>query len=355
MATKIALVVGLILLLVIIGVVAWAMKIFRILRRANKAVANLATQPSRINVEPEPQPQWHKPKVINDYSNQLRALGFEEVGAFSIPEMGGLMILGLVHPREGLSSVVYDHTQRPASFDICADYTDGSTVTATSSAIGKSLDKRPTDLILWLGTTNAREILQAVQNHAASAPRQPIHKDEFSARFKRSYAKSVNWRLKKGGSSREEIRRHAEAKGHKLTDAQIEQSYQNLRGGYLKRLQSGCIAQYLDDQKPSADEWERIRLQTFVIAETLELKEIIGTLSDHVNLDNEQRHQLEKVEQNFGENAIVVMGKILDQNIAALGLEKIGAVQEPVSAIILKAPPMSARQRVLHGIQPGLK
>ncbi len=197
--------------------------------------------------------------------------------------------------------------------------------------------------------------MQAVQSHQASAPRKPIARDEFADHFKHAYAKSVNWRLKKGGASREEIRRRAEAKGHDFTDEQVEHSYQNLRAAYLNQLQAGCIAQYLDDQKPSVAEWERIRGQTFAVAETLELKEVIQTISDHVMLDEEQRHQLEKVEMTFGENGASVAGKILDQNIADLGLEKLGEVREPVSAIILKARPASPEQRVLRNIQGGLK
>ena len=188
------------------------------------------------------------------------------------------MILGLVHPAEGLLSVVYDHTKTVPGFDICADFTDGTTVSATSSATGNTLDKRPTDPILWMGTTDAREILKAVQNHQASAPRQPIRKDEFAAHFQRGFAKSVNWRLKKVGVSREEIRRRAEEKGHKFNDEQIEESYRNLRVGYLVMLQNGCLAQFLDEQKMPADEWERLRPRAFAIAETLELKEITRCL-----------------------------------------------------------------------------
>jgi hypothetical protein len=350
MIIKILGILGILFLLVVVAIGAWLVRVIRIVMRASKSAADMAAMPARITLESEAEPQWHSPKVINEYADQLRALGFEEVGAYSLPEMGGLMILGLVHPAEGLLSVVCDHTKCPPSFDICADYTDGSTVSGTSSAMGSALDKRPNDLILWLGTTNAHAVLQAVQHHAGTAPRKPIGKNDFVAHFKDGYARSVNWRLKKGGASREEIRRQAEKMGHKMTEEQIEESYQSLRAGYRMQLQACCLAQYLDDQKPSADEWERLRPHVFALAETLELKEIIETLADQVTLDDEQRRQLDKVEKNFGENAVVVMGKILDQNIAALGLEKIGEVSEPVSALILKASPVrpTGAQSHLH-------
>src|ERR1700690_3476259 len=97
-ATRIALIVGLVVVLVIVRSVLRYLKVFKIIRRKNKTAANLAGMSSRINLELEPNPQWHNSKVINEYADQLKALGFEDAGAYSIPELGGLMILGLVHP-----------------------------------------------------------------------------------------------------------------------------------------------------------------------------------------------------------------------------------------------------------------
>jgi hypothetical protein len=354
MLVKIVLIAVLVVLAVVLAVAVLAVTWLRRVVRSAAGGSKLGILPARVSLLPEPNPQWHDSATINNYAAQLRALGFEDAGAFSIPEMGGLMVLGLVHPRDGLASIIYDHKNRPISFEILEDFTDGSSVTATSSSIGSALDKRPNNPILWLGTTNAREILQAVQDHAASAPRKPIAKTEFVDRFKAGYARSVNWRLKKGGASRDEIRRHAEKKGRTLTDEQIEQSYRNLRVGYLKNLQSGCIAQFLDDQKPSANEWERIRTQTFAIAETLELNELVETISEHTSLDAEQRHQLGKVAKNFGEDAVAVMRRILDQDIASLGLELLAEVKEPVAALILQAP-ASIRRRGPQVLEPALK
>jgi hypothetical protein len=335
-ALKIALVVLAVLVLVVCGIVLWLLKV---IRQAVKTAMASAPQPCRVTLEPEPNPQWLKPEIITGYAKELRALGFEDVGAFRIPEMRGLLILGLVHPGEGLLSVVYDHNKAPKpTFDICADFTDGSTISATNSAAGSELDRQPNHPILWLGEVGAGKILEAVQKFPAPAPRQSISKKDFVGHFKTAYARSINWRLKKGGASRDEIRRQAEKKGKPLTDEQLETSYQNLHQKYLQQLQAGCIAQYLDDQKPAAAEWERIQTRTFAIAETLELKEIIEIISGNVELDEAQQQQLGKVQKNSGEDAIAVMERILDQNIATLGLKKIGGVTEPVRALIMLAP-----------------
>lgn len=339
LALKIGLVLLAVVALVILVIVGW---FINVLKKAVKSAAEsvAAAQPCRVTLKPESNPEWRTPDVINRYAGDLRAIGFEEVGTFSIPELGGMMILGLVHPTEGLLSVVYDHRRQKApTFDIVADYADGSSVSATNSSAGDALDKRPNHPILWLGdSVSASDVLERVQKFEAPAARQPIRKEDFAEHFKKGYARSINWRLKKGGASRDEVRRQAAKKGQQLTDEQVENVYQKLHHRYLRQLQEGCIAQYLDDQKPAAGEWERIRPQTFAIAETLELKEIIATISEYVDLDEEQTHQLEKIEKNFGEDATVVMNRILDQNIASLGVKKLGEVAEPVRALILLSP-----------------
>src|ERR1051325_3492622 len=325
--------------LIVAGAVFW---FIRFIRRAVKDALDVPScPPCRVNPEPEPSPQWRSPALIAQYGGELRALGFEDVGAFQIPEMGGLLMLGLVHPAERLVGVVYDHKKIDPTCDICCDFEDGTGLSATNSSSGDTLDKRPGHPILWLGKNNAREVLDAVQKHSAPAPRKPIEREGFVAHFKKSYAEGMNWRLKKGGSSREEIRRHAEKKGQQLDKDQLEECYSSLRAAYVVELQAGCIAQYLDEQRTPAVEWERVRERTFAIPETLEPQEVVEAIANATDLDDEQRYQLDKVEKVFGETALNVLDKILAQNIGALGLQKLGEVTEPVGAYILLAPAAS--------------
>ena len=102
------------------------------------------------------------------------------------------------------------------------------------------------------------------------------------------------------------------------------------------------MAQYLDEQNLVAAEWERIQDRTFAIPETLELKEVVEVISTAMCLDDEQRHALEKVQTAFGETALNVAERILNANVGALGLRKLGEVKEPVPAVILLAPENNA-------------
>lgn len=334
-ALKILGVIALLFLLLLVLAAAW---LWRKFRAVAQALQTPSTPPCRVALEPEPDPQWRSPEIIQRFAAEFRELGFAESGAFHIPELGGLQLRSFVHPAERYAAVIYDHTKIAPTFDIVCEFEDGTELSATNTTMGDTLDKRPGHTTLWLGDVNVREVFEAVQQHPQPSPRIPVRGDEFAAKFQKSYAKGMNWRLKKGGSSREEIRRQVEKDGTKLEDEQFEEVYANLREGYLRELQAGCIAQYLDDQQLAAADWERLRSRVFAIPETMELKELIEALEGQLDLDAEQTHQLAKLEKPFGETAVDVMNRILEQNIGALGLEKLGEVTEPVRALILISP-----------------
>lgn len=334
-ALKIIGVLAILAVLVIGSALFWFL---RIIRKAIKAEADTPATPCRVNPEPEPNPQWRNPTQIEKFTAEFRAAGFECAGAFSIPEMGGLQILGFAHLRERLYGAIYDHEKMDPTFEVCCDFEDGTGVSATNTDTGKTLDKRPDYTILWLGKVSVGEAIQAVAAHPTSSARKPASCDQFVACLKKEYSRSVNWRMKKGGVSREEIKRQAKANGLELTEEQLEESYQRLRESYLRELQAGCISQFLDEHKLAAAEWERIRERTLAIPETMDVREVSEAMQNTLNLDEEQRHQLGQVTAAFGETGVDLTRRILTQNIGALGLEALGEVQEPVHAIILKTP-----------------
>jgi hypothetical protein len=327
---------GILLLAIGVALLIWLAK--RFFRRAMAADQII---PCRATLEPEPNPQWRSAAAVNGFINELRAIGFQDIGSFQLPELGGLLIHALWHPQEPAYAVVYDHKRMEPTMDVLCRFTDDTSVTATNTNMGRSLDTRPGAKTHWLGKASARHLFDAVRNHPHTAPPCAHTPEEFVARFQRAYAESMDWRLKKGGVSRDEIRRQAEQDGHSLTDEQFNEAYEMQREQYRRQLQEGCIAQFLDKSKMPAVEWEKIHSRAVVIPETFELKEIIEILDGAtclLSLDTEQRHQLEKLPLHFGENGIDIARKLLAENVAGLGLVKVGEVTEPVPAWILLVP-----------------
>jgi len=330
---KIIAIVTLVVLIVVIAGVGFVIRLFR-----NAVRSAASSPPCRINPEPEPSPQWRTPGKMLQYANEFKALGFDEIGAFAMPEMGGLQILAFAHPGERLYGIIYDHKKLAPTFDIVCDFEDHTGLSATNSKAGRTLDKRPGHPILWLGDDRVGAVLEAVKQHPQPVARVPVSAEKFLSHFKRSYAESMNWRMKKGGVSREEIRRQAESKGKTLDEESLNEIYKNLRNAHIEELKRGCLAQYLDELQIPAAEWERVQARAVVIPETLETAEVIQALEDVLTLDQEQHHALRQLGSLTRQTALEIADEIMDRNIAALGLEKHGEVREPVRAYILLTP-----------------
>jgi hypothetical protein len=327
----------------IIAVVALVVAVLAVrwfLRRMKSFIAENTPVPCRINPEPEPNPQWRHAAVIPRIAEQFRDAGFTEIGAFNIPEMAGIQFLAFFHPQEQFYGCVYDHAKLEPTFDIVCKLTDDTAVTGTNTRLGEALDQRPGRFSVRLEKATVAEIFQAVRQHPAAAkPRKPAVPEKFTEYFRQAHTEYMNWRLSKGGTSREEISRQAAQDGQEVSAEVIEETYQTMRDTYVEELKDGCIAQYLDDARISAANFESRQTSLLAVPETLVLKEVIATLSEGLNLDDEQRHQLEQVESSFGQSGIEILANILERNVGALGLKKIGEVQEPVRAWILEVPP----------------
>jgi hypothetical protein len=325
---------GAILLVLGIAFLIWFVR--RWFRRAIQQEESIV--PTRVSLTPEPQPQWKNGPQIESYAGQLREHGFSDNGAFQIPELRGLLISAFSHPERTLFAVIYDYQQMAPTVDVWRKFTDGTGVTATNTIIGEDLDQRPTAKTYRIADASVPQLLEAVTSHKNEASPVAHLPENFVSLFQESYLESATWRLQRGGVTKDEIRRHAVRKGTELTEEQLNEAWETQRRQYRRQVQEGCIAQFLDESKMSAAEWEKISDRVIVLAETYELVDIVESLDIHLFLDEEQRHVLEKSETTFGETGIHVAEKILSTNLAGLNLTKLGDVQLPVRALLVRVP-----------------
>jgi len=334
---KIVGIIAVIVVVLILVAVRW------FLRKLYGLAEENATVPCRIHPVPEPNPKWRHPTIVRQLAGEFSAAGFFEIGAFSIPEMAGLQFVGLFHPKEQFYGCIYDHSKLEPTFDVICRLVDQTSVTGTNTRLGESLDQFPGKVTLRLDKATVITVFDAVCQHpAAVGQRKPATAEAFLGYFTQAHAEYMNWRLAKGGASRDEIRRQATQDGQEVTDEQIDETYEVMREAYVEQLRDGCLAQYLDDARLSAADWERRQATVLAIPETLELKEVIETLHHTLELDDEQRHQLSQVEATFGQTGVDIIAGILDRQVASLGLTKVAEVREPVRAWILEQSPRTA-------------
>src|SRR5687768_10511670 len=156
---------GVIVLVLGLGLLIWFVR--RWLRRAIEADRVL---PCRVTLEPETKPQWRNAGKVNKLIDELRALGFRDVGSFQVPELGGLLLHGLFHPQEPCYGLVYDHKEMGPTMEIEREFADHTSVNATNTAIAKTLDQRPDAKTHWLGDVPAQQLFDTVKTHIAAAP-----------------------------------------------------------------------------------------------------------------------------------------------------------------------------------------
>ena len=306
--------------------------------RAVRQTANPPCPPCRVTLEPEEHPTWRNESQVMKYAAEFRAAGFEEVGVFTIPEMGGLHLMAFVHLAERFYACIYDHKATPPWFDICAEFADQSGLTGSNTALGDAVDRRPGDIKISMPQESVKAVFKALREHPTAAQRVAVTREAFAETFKREYARSMNWTMRKGGVSREEIRRQAREDKQSLTDEQLEEAYKSLRASYVEQLQKACIAQYLDEAKTPLLDWERVQHRTLAVPETLTLEEIAELFEMSGCLDEEQRHALTKVEVTHGEGGLEILERIMAGNVGALGLKKVAEISEPVRASIVLLP-----------------
>jgi len=328
-------IVGVIALLVVAVVVIAVIWFWRAVRRA---AATQGCPPARISLEPEEHPVWRNEGRVMGYAAELRSAGFEEIGVFTIPELGAMHVLAFVHLAERFYACIYDHSQGAPWFDIYGEFADQTELTGSNTAVGDTLDKRPGDTKLSMPNQSVKTIFNALLEHPRAAGRLTVTREGFADTFKRQYARGMNWRMSKGGVSREEIRRQAQQDNRSFTDEQLEEAYKELRASYVEQLQKGCIAQYLDEAKLPIIEWEQIQHRTLAVPETLTLEEIVALFETTAGLDEEQRHALTKIEAAYGENGLDLLKRIIAGNVGALGLKEIAQISEPVRAAIVLLP-----------------
>lgn len=335
-ALKVVLIIVLVVLIFATLFVWWLIRKFRgALKVLKEGLGDLPLHPPcRVNLQPEPEPQWRNAEKIKQYSDEFIAHGFTPLGAFTIPEVGALQIAAFVHEAERLYGIVYDHQKLPPNIDIVCDLEDGSEISGGNTTYGDTVERRPEVVAIRLDGGGVKELLAAVQAHPAKSPRKPVRGADFAEHFRKSYAKTMNWRMKRGGTSREEIRRQAEKDGRELTDEQFEEAYKGMRAGYVTELQAACLAQYLDEQKPAPVEWDEIEARVFAVPETLTEAEVREVLERSGELDEEQTHRLGQIKLTFGQNALDFMRQVVEGNVGSLGLKRLGSVREPVPAEI---------------------
>ena len=297
-----------------------------------------APPPCRITLVAEENPHWKSEKYMGRYMEHFRALGFQRISAYRIPELDSQRILALFHPAQKFYACVYDSKTHP-TFEIFAAFGVDHSLVGTNSVWARDVEHRPGYATVRAANATPAQIMELLKQHEKAGERVAVAADQFVPTFLKAYIQNFNWRLKKAEISRDQIRMDARQEGQALTGEQVEQLYHAKRAAYVAQVQDACRAQYRDEHKLDRAEWERLHSRLVAIPETYDLNEVINAVSYAVPkaLNENQLFTLQRLETSLGDDGIVLINKMITKNIADLNLRQIGEVKEPVKAWIIIA------------------
>jgi ankyrin repeat protein len=198
----------------------------KLLTKAAGALSKHSLGPPTITLEPDPEP----PDEASERSARtFEGLGYVRAGAFTIPEMPGVRVLGLVHEEERLQAAVYRHPAigRPIC-DVYLSTPDGGSLTVGNSPQGEQLETRPGTEKHFLPDFGAAELHQHIRWLRGERQALPVRCEGFRSDFEDAYRKDMEWRSGHGVSD-DEIRRVAEAGGTPVTEDEIREVQDVLR------------------------------------------------------------------------------------------------------------------------------
>jgi hypothetical protein len=294
--------------------------------------------PCRVSLVPEEHPSWKGEKFIARYLEHFRALGFQTIGAYRIPELDSQRILALFNPTQRFYACVYDSKTHP-TFEMFAEFSPDNFLMGTNGSWVRDIDQRPGYITVRAAKSTPAQVLELLRQHEKAGDRLAITADGFAPAFLKAYVQNFNWRLKRTEIGRDQIRLEARAEGRALTNDQLEELYRAKRAAYVAQLQDACRTQYRDDKGIDRREWQRLQNKLFAVPETYDLKEVINAVSYAVPaaLNEKQLFALQQMETSLGDDGIMLVTRIMAKNIADLGLKQVGEVKEPVRAWIMVA------------------
>jgi len=334
------LVLKIILVIVLIGFAVVVIGVWWFINRVKTALkealsgANLAP-PCRITLQPESHPEWRNAEKMKQYSDDFTANGFTSLGAFQVPEVSGLKIEAFVNEAESLFGVTYDHEKIPTSFNVVCRYEDGSDLTVTDLNEPATLDRPPNSPIIRLAGIDVKGAVDAAAKHPATAPRLPAKAADFVSRFELAFAQEADWRMRRGGPTREEVRRRAELGGKTISEEKLYEAHASIRSAWMMQLQVTNVNQYKIDQNIAQAEWKKMEYRVFAIPMVLTEKEVYEQLEANLGLEEKQMVELRKIKLAPGQTALDLINEVLAGKAGQLPMKRLGSVKEPVPAEIL--------------------
>lgn len=175
-----------------------------IIRKAGRAALSevgkraLTRVPGQVSLLKTEFPTWTNQAAVEKQAAPLRSEGFEDLGAYRVSTMPGVLIRMMAHAQTNVAAHIYDHAQSGSWTELVTRYSDGSshslsTLPPTGMEHPEWVRKiqadtsTPTDQLY-------RQFLTQREWHGIK----PVSPEDTIREFEENYAKLAAWRQEHG-------------------------------------------------------------------------------------------------------------------------------------------------------------
>jgi hypothetical protein len=160
--------------------------------------------------------------------HDLDQCGLKRIGTYRIDPLN-VIATAFANPEEHICAVVYHHPMVGCFVDIVCKSTSGRSYTATNAPAGGALDHRDGQEKHYDKTLAIPALFELAKSHKPEGPYDDWTAENFKAKFEQAYADDMDWRARRGGVTKEEVRRQAAADGKQYSEEVIHEATEQLK------------------------------------------------------------------------------------------------------------------------------
>lgn len=264
------------------------------LAEALSNMGGVGVPPLRIELEKNDQLEWTDSAKKKSTTQALESLGYRVAGSFDSYAPVHVKMLGFKNPDLPGFALIYEVDQANAFYlDLVCEMSDGTQITV-STAPDDGMDHPEFSKMIRMDHLNLSDeshvnVLHNRMLEEIAGKTVVDHTDKsFEEVFKKSWARTMDWRIERGGITTEEVMRVSAKEGRTdLSDEEIEMVKQPWKQEISYFIDEQIRKTYLKETNMSGDEWEETVDRIFIVHERSDVESIISELADTISYSDD--------------------------------------------------------------------
>jgi hypothetical protein len=188
--------------------------------------------PPRIQLFPATAGGQHA-KDLLACKHDLDQCGLKRIGTYRIDPLN-VIATAFANEQESICAVVYHHPVVGCFVDMVVKNTSGRSFTATNAPTGGALDQREGQVKVFDKTFTIPAMFELAKERRPEGPHEMWNAENFAKKFETAYAEDMDWRARRGGVTRDEVRRQAQESGKPYSEEVIHEATTKLQGKFAE-------------------------------------------------------------------------------------------------------------------------